>query len=203
MQDELEILKKDWQKQSKTLPILTAEEIYPMLLKRSSSIVKWIFIISLIEFAFWVLLSFWPISQDGDDIIINGDLEMFFNYVVPITHLSILCFFVGWFYKNYRKIQSTDTARQLLKNILKTRKTVTYYIWFSISFLLAATTIAFVFTVQNDLEQQDKNLVALTLQFIAIIGLFVGFLWVVYRLVYGILMRKLTRNYKELKKLEV
>ena len=150
MQDELEILKKDWQKQSKTLPILTAEEIYPMLLKRSSSIVKWIFIISLIEFAFWVLLSFWPISQDGDDIIINGDLEMFFNYVVPITHLSILCFFVGWFYKNYRKIQSTDTARQLLKNILKTRKTVTYYIWFSISFLLVATTIAFVFTVQND-----------------------------------------------------
>ena len=203
MQDELEILKKDWQKQSKTLPILTAEEIYPMLLKRSSSIVKWIFIISLIEFAFWVLLSFWPISQDGDDIIINGDLEMFFNYVVPITHLSILCFFVGWFYKNYRKIQSTDTARQLLKNILKTRKTVTYYIWFSISFLLVATTIAFVFTVQNDPEQQDKNLVALTLQFIAIIGLFVGLLWVVYRLVYGILMRKLTRNYKELKKLEV
>jgi len=203
MQDELELLKKDWQKQSEALPKLTAEEIYPMLHKKSSSIVKWIFIISLVEFAFWVLLSFWPISKDGDDIIINAGLEMFFNYVVPITHLSILCFFIGWFYKNYRKIHSTDTARQLLKNILKTRKTVTYYIWFSISFLLVATTIAFVFTVQNDPEQQDKNLVVLTLQFLAIIGLFVALLWAVYRLVYGILMRKLTYNYKELKKLEV
>jgi len=128
---------------------------------------------------------------------------MFFNYVVPITHLSILCFFIGWFYKNYRKIQSTDTARHLLRSILKTRKTVTYYIWFSISFLLVATTIAFVFTVQNDPEQQDKNLVVLTLQFIAIIGLFVGLLWAVYRLVYGILMRKLTRNYKELALLQL
>jgi len=48
MQDELELLKKDWQKQSEALPKLTAEEIYPMLHKKSSSIVKWIFIISLI-----------------------------------------------------------------------------------------------------------------------------------------------------------
>ena len=62
MQDELEILKKDWQKQSAELPKFTASELYPMLLKKSSSIVKWIFIVSILEFAFWILLSLLPLS---------------------------------------------------------------------------------------------------------------------------------------------
>ena len=45
--DELELLKKDWQKDDANYPKLTFDEIYKMLLKKSSSIVKWIFIIFL------------------------------------------------------------------------------------------------------------------------------------------------------------
>lgn len=203
MQDELEILKKDWQKQSAELPKFTASELYPMLLKKSSSIVKWIFIVSILEFAFWILLSLLPVSSDGD-IKVEGGLEILLTYVVPITHLSALLFFVTWFYQNYSKIKSTDTAKELLKNILKTRKTVTYYIRFSILFLLISTTIAFIFIVQDNPEGYgDKSLAILVLQFIGIISVFIGLLWAVYSLIYGILMKKLTSNYKELKKLEV
>ena len=53
MLDELELLKKDWQKREANLPKLSYEEIYPMIKKKSSSIVKWIFYISIIEFVFW------------------------------------------------------------------------------------------------------------------------------------------------------
>ncbi len=51
--DELELLKKDWETSSKNYPELNNEELYKLIYKRSSSIVKWIFIISLLEFAFW------------------------------------------------------------------------------------------------------------------------------------------------------
>jgi len=50
--DELELLKKDWQKNDKEYPKLSYNDIYKMILKKSSSIVKWIFIISLLEFVF-------------------------------------------------------------------------------------------------------------------------------------------------------
>ena len=56
--DELELLKKDWKKQDNSYPKLSYDEIYKMILKKSSSIVKWIFIISLLEFVFWFVISF-------------------------------------------------------------------------------------------------------------------------------------------------
>ena len=42
--DELDLLKKDWNKETKDSR-LTAKEIYPMLLKKSSSILKLCFIL--------------------------------------------------------------------------------------------------------------------------------------------------------------
>ena len=52
MMDELELLKKDWQKKEKDLPKLSYDDIYKMIWKKSSSFVKWIFYISIIEFVF-------------------------------------------------------------------------------------------------------------------------------------------------------
>lgn len=51
--DELELLKKDWQKDDNNYPKKSYNEIYKMILKKSSSIVKWIFIISILEFILW------------------------------------------------------------------------------------------------------------------------------------------------------
>ena len=51
--DELDLLKKDWKKQEGNYPKLSYDEIYKMIWKKSSSIVKWIFVISIIEFLFW------------------------------------------------------------------------------------------------------------------------------------------------------
>jgi hypothetical protein len=43
--DQLDKLKKEWQNREQELPKLSYNSIYNMLLKKSSSIVKWIFII--------------------------------------------------------------------------------------------------------------------------------------------------------------
>ena len=69
--DELKRLKKDWQENLK-FPKLSKDEIYKLLHKKSSSIVKRIFVFSLIEFGFWSLL---------------GDIDFFYKRQVE----QLLC----------------------------------------------------------------------------------------------------------------
>ena len=52
--DELELLKKDWKMKEASLPKLSYEKIYQMIWRRSSSVVKWIFYISIFELIFWL-----------------------------------------------------------------------------------------------------------------------------------------------------
>ena len=51
---DLENYKKLWKNQPQEGKKLSAVEIYKMAHKRSSSIVKWIFIIGILEFLFWI-----------------------------------------------------------------------------------------------------------------------------------------------------
>ncbi len=203
MVDELELLKKDWQKQEASLPKLTKKDFYPMLLKKSSSIVKWIFIISMAEFAFWIFMAF-GLKFDNESISnvesALGNTEI----ISTVIHFSALVFFMAWFYKNYKKIESTDSPRILMKNILNTRKTVKYYIWFNLIFLMVGATVAYAMVVNNSPETiaVDNPMMA-ALAFIAIMALFIVGLLIFYRLIYGILLRRLNGNYEELKKLEV
>ena len=55
--EELDLLKRAWQKDSHSYEQISEVEIYKMLHKKSSSIVKWILIISLLELGFGFILS--------------------------------------------------------------------------------------------------------------------------------------------------
>lgn len=50
MMNELDLLKKDWKKDKTNFQQVTENDIYKMIHTKSSSIVKWILIISIIEF---------------------------------------------------------------------------------------------------------------------------------------------------------
>ena len=93
--EELEILKKDWKKVDSRYPKLSYDDIYKMILKKSSSIVKWIFIISILEFVFWTVISF--ALKDAD---FNKKFESYNaqNIMIPFMILGyiILAYF---FYK--------------------------------------------------------------------------------------------------------
>lgn len=213
--DELELLKKQWQSQEQELPHLSYSDIYKMLLKKSSSIVKWIFYISIAEIIFWTLLAFLvPESSTkfSDDIGLHNIL-----LGVNIVNYLVFGFFIILFYRNYRKISTTDSIKELMGNILSTRKTVKYFVIYNIttSIILIVGINIFYYLNQDIVFRfmtEDYGIANITQErfmkmFFAIQILFgivmIGFVMLFYRLVYGILLRRLSKNYKELEKIEV
>jgi hypothetical protein len=65
--DELELLKKDWKANStRTDQQITKEAIYPMMHKKSSSIVKTLFYISIAELIIWLGLNVYPFFASNE-----------------------------------------------------------------------------------------------------------------------------------------
>lgn len=203
--DELDLLKKDWKRQEKSLPKLSYNEIYKMILKKSSSIVKWIFIISIIEFVLWTSIDVIFRLMGNYDPIEGTDIEKF-SYISYFISYGILIYFIIRFYLNYKSIKVTDSAKELMHNIIKTRKTVKYYVYINLSFLAVFSMISVFVVYYSDAvepKSQEIPLVALIISSLVMISFFIGFLALLYRFVYGVLTRRLKRNYEELKKLEV
>lgn len=215
MMDELELLKKQWQSQEQVLPHLSFNDIYKMLLKKSSSIVKWIFYISIAEILFWTLLAFLvPESSTKftDDIGLHNVL-----IGINILNYSIFAIFIFLFYRNYRKISTTDSIKELMKNILQARKTVKYFVIYNVtaSILIIIGVNIYYYLNQNIVfkymsedygitnisQEQFMNMFFLIQVLFGLI--MIAFVLVFYKLVYGILMKRLHRNYKELEKIEV
>lgn len=210
--DELDLLKKDWKQQEASLPRLSYNDIYKMLWKKSSSIVKWIFIISILELLFWGVLNI--ILSDGEfwkrmELIHLKEFTVF----VYILSYAVTFYFIYRFYRNYRKISSTDDAATLMKNILTTRKTVKYYIGFIIISTALTSLVYSYFTIFHHAATTEvtdpakysfsiSQWLILTAVLIFGIAVFLGIIWLFYRLIYGILLNRLNKNYKELKNLE-
>ena len=91
--DELDLLKKDWKKQDKTLPHLSYDEIYKMLWKRSSSIVKWIFIISILEFLLGTILNLVLADDEYWEKMREFDMTEF-SIAVYIISYAITFYFI-------------------------------------------------------------------------------------------------------------
>lgn len=210
--DELDLLKQDWKKQEQNYPRLSYDQIYKMIWKKSSSIVKWIFVISVVEFLFWAILNIFLADNDYWSEMEKIHLKEF-TIAAYIIGYVITFYFIWQFYRNYKRISSTDDAATLMENIIKTRKTVRFYIAYVIISTAVTSLVYLYFTftyhVSNtEVEDVSKYEFSFT-QWLIFIGamtvsilIFFGLIWLFYRLLYGILLKRLSRNYKELKKLE-
>jgi len=213
--DELELLKKDWETSSKNYREFNKEELYKLIYKRSSSIVKWIFIISLLEFGFWTLISLGFNGSEDLKKIQSYDV----NYILyPLTILGyvVLIYFFYVFYKNYKTISATDNTKMLMERILKTRRTVRHYVIFNLVFMCISIVIGVYIELTNNPEVQillnrielegDGNI---TVFYLIVVGLSIVAMALVsavligfYYLIYGLLLKRLKSNYKDLKELE-
>jgi hypothetical protein len=101
----LDLLKKDWKKRDKGFPEFSESDIYKMIHKRSSSIVKWIFIISILEILFWTGLQFCMVDEDYKTMIQKYHLVDFLQ-VSTIVHYIVLIAFVVVFYLNFKSIST-------------------------------------------------------------------------------------------------
>jgi len=211
MMDELEFLKKDWKKQGADFPKLSYNEIYKMIHKKSSSIVKWIFIICIAEFLFWGVITL-LIPESTFTIYEKFNLKTFL-FITQILHYVVVFVFIYLFYKNYKTISVVDNTNLLMKNILKTRKTVHYYVYYNIALYIILSVILNVimfshpniliesYMPKNATLDSDKFLGIMIVAQILVLLVMCGLIWAYYRIIYGILLKKLTRNYKELEAL--
>lgn len=216
MMDELELLKKDWRKKEEHLPRLTYEEIYKMIWKRSSSLVRWIFYISIIEFLLPHLLYLIPSFREGMNYDFSRKLGIE-NLLIALTVIQYLVaiYFIFEFYKRYREISVLEDAQKLIQRIFRTRRTVKHYVIFclSIVLLIFAVFVAGIYMDENlmetlDLDAKTQQMDPGQLKWImvgvmAAAGIvFTALIGVIYFLLYGLLTRKLYRNYQELKRME-
>lgn len=200
--DELELLKKDWQRQDQNLPHVKGEEIKIMMHKKSISLVKWIFIISIAEFIFWIGIESLSFFQQSNEIIKELGLETFYEILLIVNYVMIFVF-IGLFFRNYRKIRTNDSVKSLLKNIITTRQTVKAYVWFNVIIFTVSFIVVSVSTLNKNLENQSIEAKLISYGVIAVIlSIFILMIFGFYRLLYGILTRRLNRNYKVLKKID-
>ncbi len=204
--DKLENLKNVWQNQPEAGLNYTKEDIHNMVKKKSTSIVKWILIISIIELLLPYVLFLFTDLKTEDQIYADYGLEnLRRNYT--IIYVIIILGFIYLFYRNYRNISADSSVKSLLRDILKTRKTVKYYIYFNLILfgvvgihLLYASIQSEAF-IENTLPE-NANITVLWVSAILALGLTILVIWFFYRLVYGFFLKKLQRNYKELRKME-
>ncbi|AWH86669.1 hypothetical protein HYN59_16825 [Flavobacterium album] len=212
--EELDKLKQDWKKNQGNFPKFSEKDIYAMLHKKSSSIVKWILIISILEFLFWLGISF--LMKDSSS---QKQMESFHvDYItIPMTIIGygIIIYFFCMFYINYRKITTTDNVKNLMSSILRTRKTVSNYIIANIIYLVVTCVVVFIIYFNKDtqliatLHKYEMNgnagmfyMIYILLAVICI-GIIILFIWLFYKLIYGLLLKRLRHNYEELKKIDL
>jgi hypothetical protein len=214
--DQLDILKQNWQSQTNNSPRFTKDQLTGLLARKSSGIVKWLFIIAMIEFAVFIVLGIVSHFYNQDsNIDVIGLMGEPFYYGSTLLHYVVIFTFIYLFYQNYKNISTSQPTRSLMKNILKTRRTMKWYIWYNLIYILVVGMIATVMVIPKDPNitkllatpkmaghETAFYLIALGASFVVFLVICVV-MYLIYQLIYGILLRKLKRNYNELKRMEV
>lgn len=202
MAEGLDLLKQEWKKQNKNLPKYSQNELYSMLQKKSTSIVKWIFIISILEFLFWIGIEVLNYLNDFNEIIDQVNLTYFYRITLIINYVVIITF-IALFFSRYKNINVADNSKKLMNSIIKTRNTVKAYVWFNVVFFIFSFVFSNYFTLQHMEIDMEGFIWGYILAVFVIMLVFVGLLLLFYRIIYGTLIRRLYKNYEQLKKLEL
>jgi hypothetical protein len=137
--------------------------------------------------------------------------------IIPLSIFTyiVLIYFFYLFWRNYRRISATDNTKKLMENILRTRRTVRYYVGFNLIMFVIGTFVGVFYILEHDdtfanqMEIASANgevfkvYAVVILTTVAALTIVVGILLGFYYLVYGLLLKRLNNNYRELRKLEV
>lgn len=214
---ELDLLKKDWNKND-NYPKFSEQEIYAMLHKNSSSVVKWIFIISILELSFGlvlgIILSFTKFDIENTKFLKSIGIYNYYEAFVGVLYVVVVYFIIR-FYLMYKKVSTTDNTKQLMTNILKARKTVQNYILFNLVAFAVGFIPFFCYVLKISADKvslettgkiaqiSTRGYILTFLLILVITGILTAVFWFVYKLLYGFLLKKLKRNFEELKKIDL
>lgn len=216
---DIDKLKKNWQEQE--VPLTYApEDILTMLNRRSRNYVKYIFWISLLEFLIFLTLSLWYLLWSEEEssflrilarvgvsrtMAVQRDFEHLY-FVMKIISLMVSGYFLAKFYRNYRRIKVEENLKKLMEQIVRFRWTVNQFIAINllliILFIISLSYfISFVVRSQN-IAMSQSAIIGLSAGMVVALLLCLVLLWAYYRLVYGIMMKRLEKNLRQLEKIE-
>jgi hypothetical protein len=96
-----------------------------------------------------------------------------------------------------------------MEKILHTRNVVKYYVICNLSFLFVSLIYTLRFALKHDTEliarldiASDSEMTAVIIKFAVGIAIALVIFWIFYKLIYGILIKRLNINYNEIQKLE-
>ena len=209
---DLSNYKKVWKNQPEEKNKISALEIYKMTQSKSNSIVKWIFIIGLLEFVFWFAINYLGTKNGALEPYEKLNLIKFidnFNYF----HYVVVVLFLILFYRNFSLISTVDDTKTLMKNILLVRKTVKWYVYYNLIYAVVFSIILNILIfntpdginilsgIDNGSFNKEHMMSVFIIAQIVVMAIMILILWLFYYLLYGILLKKLNKNYKELTKL--
>ncbi|SMC41864.1 hypothetical protein [Moheibacter sediminis] len=216
--DELNDLKSLWQNQTDEKSY-DKNQIFKMIHRKSKNSVQWLFYITLAELALAIVFSIWAIVSGTNMIsehlkeVMNEETLKSYDY---ISHISLVgsCIFVAITFIYFRKISAQLSVKALIDKIIEFRKVLSWLI-----ILWVVLSLAFIFPMYVEMGQQvfmhdyDKgNMSPQEIEQtakgvgigLAAISSFLIILFSVlyYGIIYGIFLRRLGKNLKELKKIE-
>lgn len=215
----LDQYKKTWQEQPIEQKYSNAE-ILKMLNKKSTNYIKYIVWISIFEFSFFLALTIYYLFNDEDvsnyllmleKLGIQNSPQILSNFehlyfAMKVLSLLVTGVFVVKFVLNFKRIKVESNLKKFILQIVKFKNTVNIFIVTNILLLVVFTAILSYF-VFHTLQAQNIDLPRDTS-----IGLLVGLLlttlfsvlliWCYYRIVYGIIMKRLGTHLKQLKEIE-
>ncbi len=206
---DLDQLKKSWQEQE-VAPKYNSTEIEAMLNKSSRNYVKYIFWISCAEFLVILGMNIYYLfaGEDSQTYInilqkvgVHNSVEVQSNFdylyfVLKVISLILTACFVVKFYWNYKKITVESNLKKLIVQIIKFKKTVNLFILANIFLMILYTVVLVIFT-NWILSEQHISLAKSTLMgfytgFVVMMALGIVLIWIYYRVVYGIILKKLS-----------
>lgn len=216
--DELDDLKSLWQNQSDEKSY-DKNQIFKMIHRKSKNSVQWLFYITLAELTLAMLFSLWAIVSGTSMIsehlkeVMSEDTLKSYDY---ISHISLVgsVIFVGITFYYFRKISAQLSVKALIDKIIEFRKVL---FWLIIVWIVLSLTFIFpmymemgqqVFLHDYDKGNMSEAEIAQTAKGVGVglaaISSFVIILFSIlyYGIIYGIFLRRLGKNLKELKKIE-
>lgn len=216
--DELDDLKSIWKNQTEEKSY-DKSEIFKMIHRKSINSIQWLFVITLIELLLAMGISVWALISGSNFFsshlkeIMSEESLRTYEY---ISHMSVIgsALFVALTFFYYKKIAVQSSVSHLIHSIIKFRKTIFWFIiiWVVLT-LLFILPMYFEMGKQIFLHDYDKgNMSAEEIEKTAQ-GVGVGlavvtsvliilFSLLYYGIIYGIFLRRLGKNLKELKKIE-
>lgn len=216
---DLDSFKKTWQEQP-VRPKYDNDEILQMLNKKSRNYVKYIFLISVIEFVLFTAFGLFYIIQNKESNTFLNSLQKLgiekndqmqnildnIYLIIKIFTLMITGYFVVKFYKNYRRIKVEEDLKEFISRIIRFKKTVNAFILINILIVVAFTSALTIFGIyainKQNTELANSSTIAFIASFIISTVLCVVLIWGYYRLVYGILIKRLDKNLTQLKEID-